>query len=219
MKLRVIFTFLILLSAHISFSQISGTYIYSAGMDAGTRTLTFNGSNFTDKSTGHLNEIFGEGSFKLENNFLTLNYFKLNDKDSSIYKIDSGKALYGYSSIFAKVFAGKLPLNGASVVLSDNTFERLFSVSTLADGSASFTVFKNEKIKYLTIDYLGYKRIIIPFDNLKGRNNDIFAELKDDNLVIEPQHAEVYRVKEKNDTFLKLVDSGKTELVFKKTGK
>jgi len=213
---RYTLTMMLFLTTAISFAQIKGTYVYVPGFDGGVRTLTFNTSGFTDQSTGHVGGKYGAGSFKIKNDSLYLTYFKLEDKDSSRYKISSEEARYGYTHIYTQIFDGKTPLNGSLIALRDQDFKIIYAADAVSEGKASLQVRKQEKIGYLTIDFIGYNQVVIPFDQLQGKRSDIFVELKPQHTLIEPPHIEVYRVIKLEEKKLILQNTADTELIFTK---
>ncbi|MGN7987926.1 hypothetical protein ACTJKC_11335 [Pedobacter sp. 22226] len=210
-------TAILLLITGISFAQIKGTYIYSAGVDAGTRTLTFNGSGFTDRSTGHVSGKYGEGSFRMDNDHLYLNYFKLEDKDSSTYKINTGKELYGYTYIFVQAFDGKIPMNGVQVALRDGEFNIVFAADSMSEGKTSLRVDQSQKIQYFTVDFIGYNRVIIPFSKFLQKRSDVFVDLKPQRTMIEPPRKEIYSVVKSDRDNLILINSQGAEFLFTKS--
>ncbi|TCD11668.1 hypothetical protein EZ449_05270 [Pedobacter frigidisoli] len=205
-----------LLTSSLSIAQIKGEYVYSAGIDAGTRTLTFNGLSFSDKYTGHMNDAFGEGSFKMANNSLYLNYFKLKDKDSSVYKIDTRKDPLNLTRIYVQVFDEKIPLIAASVAIRDQDFNLLFYVRTAGNGTADLTIRKLERAHYLTVDFIGFNRVTIPLSQLAGKANNIFVGLKPQKTMIEPPRTDVYRIIKFEEKTLTLLDINRREYIFKK---
>jgi len=213
---RYTLTVILFLTTGISFAQIKGTYVYSAGVDAGTRTLTFNGSGFKDQSTGHVSDKYGEGSFRIDNDHLYLNYFKLEDKDSSTYKINTSNELYGYTRIFVQAFDGKTPMNGVQVALRDGEFNIVFAADSMSEGKTSLRVDKAEKIQYFTVDFIGYNRIIIPFSRFLQKRSDVFVDLKPQRTMIEPPRTEAYKVVKSDHNNLILINSQGREFLFTK---
>jgi hypothetical protein len=216
MYLRYILILFLFFTLSNSLAQIAGTYVYSAGVDAGTRTLVFKGSNFSDKSTGHVSGKYGEGSYLLKNNQLYLNYHTLKDSDSSVYKIDNRNDPSNVTRINIHAFEGKMPVNGAGVAMRDKNFDILFSVNTVVNGVADLTIRKQSDIHYLTIDFIGLNSVTIPFDKLRNKANDIFVDFKPQRILVETKRTDVYRVLKLFPEKLILSDSTGTELVFKK---
>ena len=208
-------TFLVL-SISCSWAQISGSYIYSAGVDSGTRTLTFSDSNFKDNETGHLNNKHGEGSFTMNNNQLYLNYLSLKDKDSSVYKIDTRMNPLNLTKIYVGVFDKKDAVIGARVAMRDKDFNLLFSINTLVNGIADFTITKVNNIRYLTVDYIGFNSVTIPYKKLENKSNDIFIDFKAQTTFVDPPHTDVYRVLKYDLKTLTLVNQMGIELRFHK---
>ena len=216
MYLRYILIFFLSLTISSSLAQITGTYVYSAGVDAGTRTLVFKGSNFSDTSTGHVSGKYGEGSYLLKNNQLYLNYYALKDSDSSIYRINTRNDPSNFTRIYIQAFEDKTPVNGAWVTMRDKNFDILFSVTIVVNGIADLSIKKYSDIHYLTIDFIGLKSVIIPFDKLKNKANEIFVDFKPQHTAIEPKKTDVYRVLKSDKEKLILADLQGTELIFKR---
>lgn len=215
MSLKCVLFLLLSLTISSSIAQITGKYVYSAGVDAGSRTLTFKGSNFSDQSIGHVSDKYGQGSFSLKNNELYLNYHALIDKDSSAYKISAQNDPSNLTRVYVQVFDNKTPVNGAWVAMRDKNFEILFSVTTLVNGTAELTIRKPIDIHYITIDCIGYNSVSIPFDRLKNKTNDIFVDFKPQRTMIIPKKTDVYKVLKADSDTLILSDSNGTTLLFK----
>ena len=215
MSLRYVLILLLSLPISSAIAQIAGKYVYSAGVDAGSRTLTFKGSNFSDQYTGHVSEKYGQGSFSLKNNELYLNYHALIDKDSSAYKISAQNDPSNLTRVYVQVFDNKTPVNGAWVAMRDKNFEILFSVTTLVNGTAELTIRKPFDIHYITIDCIGYNSVSIPFDRLKNKANDIFVDFKPQRTMIIPKKTDVYKVLKADSDTLILSDSNGNKLLFK----
>lgn len=216
MYLRYILFFFLSFTLSSSIAQIAGTYVYSAGVDAGTRTLSFKGSNFSDKSTGHISGKYGEGSYSLKNNRLYLNYHALKDKDSSIYKIDISNNPSNFTRIYIQAFEEKNPVNGAGVTMRDKNFNVLFSVTTVVNGIADLTIRKHADIHYITIDCIGLNSVTIPFDKLKNKSSNVFVDFKPQLTMLETKRTDVYKVLNLFPEKLILSDLNGTELVFKR---
>ncbi|MFC3561458.1 hypothetical protein [Pedobacter jamesrossensis] len=217
MTLKLSFFFILLLIKGITFAQLNGSYSHSFGVDAGTRTLTFEGQNFTDERTGHMNGIHGAGSFKLENSNLFLNYHLIKNNDSSLYKIDSKLSYSKYTKIFVKVFDEKIEMNGCSVALRDQDFNIILYTTTLNDGSTSLSVNKIEGVQYLTIDFIGYNQVVIPYRRLLGMENDIFVNFKPQKTVIIPAQVDILKIIKCDDKGVTLRKSNGEELLFIKS--
>lgn len=215
MSLSYFLILLLSLPISSSIAQITGKYVYSAGVDAVSRTLTFKGSNFSDQSTGHVSGKYGQGSFSLKNNALYLNYHALNDKDSSAYKISTQNDPSNLTRLYVQIFDNKTPVNGAWVAMRDKNFEILFSVTTLVNGTAALTIRKLFDIHYITVDFIGFNSVTVPFDRLKNKANDIFVDLKPQRTIITPKKTDVYKVLKSDSKTLILSDSNGTTLLFK----
>ena len=216
MPLRYILIFSLSLIINNSIAQIAGKYVYSAGVDAGSRTLTFKGSHFSDQSSGHMNDRFGQGGYLLKNNQLYLNYHAVVDQDSSIYKIVSRNDPSNLTRIYVQIFDGKTPVNGARVAIRDKNFEILFTVATLVNGSADLTIRKHDDIHYITIDFIGFNSVTIPFNRVKDKANEIFVDFKPQHTVIELKKTDVYRILKSDEEKLILADLQGTEFIFKR---
>lgn len=217
MSLRYILILLLSFPVSSSIAQITGKYVYSAGVDAGSRTLTFKGSNFSDQSTGHVSDKYGQGSFSLKNNELYLNYHALNDRDSSAYKISAQNDPSNLTRLYVQIFDNKTPVNGALVAMRDKNFEILFSVTTLINGTAALTIRKLLDIHYITFDFIGFNSVTIPFDRLKNKANEIFVDFKPQKTMIMPKKTDVYKVLKSDSNTLILSDSNGTTLLFEST--
>ncbi|WP_316845203.1 hypothetical protein [Pedobacter psychrodurus] len=215
---RYMLAIILFLTTGISSAQIKGTFVYAPGFDGGARTLTFSDLGFTDQSTCHVGVKYGAGSFKIKNDSLYLAYFKLEDKDSSQYKISSEEARYGYTHIYVQSFDGKIPISGSLIALRDQDFNIIFAADAVSEGKASLQVRKQEKISYLTVDFIGYNQVVIPFGRLQGKRSDIFVGFKPQHTLIQPPHIEVYRVIKLEEKKLILQNAAGTELVFAKRG-
>lgn len=152
----------------------------------------------------------------MQNNSLYLNYFLIKNNDSSFYKIDAQKVSYGFAGIYFQVFDEKTPLNGASISLRDKDFNIIISAATLSNGTANLTVGKIANIEYLTVEYIGYNQVIIPYSKFNEKKSDVFVNLKPQKIKIMDPHTEVYRVLNFDDSTLTLLNADKEELTFKK---
>lgn len=213
---KLYFTLLLLFVVALASAQLKGSYVYSAGVDAGSRALTFTGTNFTVKQAGHMIDIYGAGSFKMIDKRLFLHYHHITDKDSSVYKIAAKPSFSKYTKISVKVFDDKLAMNGCTIAIRDHDFNIILYTTTASEGTANLSIRKMENAQYLTIDFIGYNRVTIPYNRLSGNENDILVNFKPQKTIIEPARLDIFRVIEHGENNLILRSSNGEEFLYKK---
>lgn len=214
--LKLSTTFLLFFIVASASAQLKGSYVYSAGVDAGTRIFTFTDSNFTFKKTGHLTNVYGAGSFKMIDNGLNLYYHHITDKDSSVYKIDTESSYSKYTKISVKVFEDKIAMNGCTIAIRDYDFNIILYTTTVNEGAANLSISKMENVQYLTVDFIGYNRVTIPYKKLIGNENNIYINLKPQKTIIEPARVDFFRVLKYNEDSFTIRNSSGEEYLYKK---
>lgn len=215
--LKLSIAFLLFFVSNFTSAQLKGSYVYSVGVDEGSRTLTFNGNNFTIKQTGQKNNINGGGSYKMIGDDLYFYYHHMEYKDSSVYKIETKPSYSKYTKISVRAFEDKTEINGSMVALRDYDFNIILYTTTKTMGQANLSISKIEDVKYLTVDFIGYNRVTIPYSKIVGNENDIFVDFKPNNTAIKPARVDIFRIINREENSFTLRNSSGEVFLFKKS--
>lgn len=105
---------------------------------------------------------------------MRLKYFIVADSDSSKYDLNRGEIYYNRAYISLHVFEGEKPVLGASLAFRDQDFQLTYTTSSDPQGKVSASVASKANIEYVTIDFIGLRSVVIPFNRLRKKNYIVF---------------------------------------------
>lgn len=197
--------------------QISGRFTVKNSMVEETRILTFAGGKFSDTTSMHMGfKRVGQGTFRVGDKKLILNYLPLENPDSSVYTLDINEGSGKSGTLSVRVSDESGTSMQANVGLVNKENQVLVYFLTDKEGIANLHLFGALSTARLVVDFLGYNRVSIPISGLLTKRSDLAVQLKPAVIVYIDPKKEIYSLTSQSPSIVVISSKETGTLILKK---